>query len=231
MAPAPTPEHQDIVLEIAAHLRTHIKLAGPGRVFLSSVDVELWPKNVFQPDVVVVLNAHLNRIAAKKIIGAPDLVVEVVSPGGEVMDRIARHAVYARAGIPENWLVKPEAKSVEVFALEQGEYRSLGVYLTGNFPLSIPCTLFFSFMTFPAYSHFLASLHLIFPVQGSPEMAARCLQQLQEVFKRHDIPLQTVNCNVEGWAEDTTFHPLTEHDITKLHWNDTSGRFMHPEEE
>ena len=92
IAPAPTPEHQDIVLEIAAHLRTHIKLAGLGRVFPSPIDVELGPKNVFQPDVVVVLNAHLNRVAAKKIIGAPDLVVEVISSGGEVMDRIAKHA-------------------------------------------------------------------------------------------------------------------------------------------
>jgi Uma2 family endonuclease len=90
--------------------------------------VELGPKNVFQPDVVVVLNAHLNRVAAKKIIGAPDLVVEVVSPGGEVMDQVAKYAVYARAGIPEYWIVKPDAKSVEVFVLERGEYHSSGVF-------------------------------------------------------------------------------------------------------
>jgi Uma2 family endonuclease len=128
LAPAPTPEHQDIILEIAAHLRTHIKLAGLGRVFPSPIDVELGPKNVFQPDVVVVLNAHLNRVAAKKIIGAPDLVVEVMSSGGEVMDRIAKHAIYAHAGIPEYWLVKPNVKSVEVFILERGEYRSSGVF-------------------------------------------------------------------------------------------------------
>ena len=75
MAPARTPEHQDIVLEIAAYLRTHVKLAGLGRVFPGPIDVELGPKDVFQPDVVVLLNAHLDRVAAKKIIGAPDLVV------------------------------------------------------------------------------------------------------------------------------------------------------------
>lgn len=128
MAPAPTPEHQDIVLEIAAHLRTHIKLAGLGRVFPSPVDVDLGPKNVFQPDVVVVLNAHLDKVGAKKIVGAPDLVVEIMSPSSGVMDRIAKYAVYARAGIPEYWVVKPEGKSVEVFVLEKGEYRSLGVF-------------------------------------------------------------------------------------------------------
>src|SRR5437588_1116672 len=79
MAPAPSPEHQDIVGEIFSYLRTHIKLAGLGRVFTAPIDVDLGPKNVFQPDVVVVLNARLDRVAAKKIIGAPDLVVEVAS--------------------------------------------------------------------------------------------------------------------------------------------------------
>lgn len=63
------------------------------------------------------------------------------------------------------------------------------------------------------YTHFIASLRLIFPVQGSPEMAARCIQQLEDVFKRHNIPLETANCTIEGWAEDTVFHALTEHDI------------------
>ncbi len=128
MAPAPSPEHQEIVLEIASYLRTHVKLAGLGRVFPAPVDVDLGSKNVFQPDVVVVLNAHLDRVAAKKIVGAPDLVVEVVSPGSGVMDRIAKYAVYARAGIPEYWIVNPLRETIEVFVLEDGEYHSLGVF-------------------------------------------------------------------------------------------------------
>ncbi len=128
MAPAPSPAHQDIVGEIYACLRTQVKLAGLGRVFMGPLDVVLGAKNVFQPDVLVVLNAHLDRIQAKKMVGAPDLVVEVVSPGSGVMDRIARYAVYARAGIPEYWFVKPEKQTVEVFVLEDGEYRSLGIF-------------------------------------------------------------------------------------------------------
>lgn len=80
------------------------------------------------------------------------------------------------------------------------------------------------------YTYFIASLQLTFPVQGSPEMAARCIQQLEEVFNRHNISLETLNCIVEGWTEDTTFHALIEHDITKLRWNDALDRFMHQEE-
>jgi Uma2 family endonuclease len=128
MAPAPSPAHQDIVGMIFHYLLVQVKFAGLGRVFTAPIDVDLGPKNVFQPDVVVVLNAHLDRVAAKKIVGAPDLVVEVVSPGSGVMDRIAKYAVYARAGIPEYWIVKPEKETVEVFTLEDGEYRSLGIF-------------------------------------------------------------------------------------------------------
>src|SRR6266568_928184 len=128
IAPAPSPGHQDIVGEIFAYLRIHVKLAGLGRVFPGPVDVELGPKNVYQPDVVVVLNAHLDRVAEKKIIGAPDLVVEIASPSTAAVDRLTKHDVYARAGIPEYWIVKPERQTVELFVLEDGEYRSLGIF-------------------------------------------------------------------------------------------------------
>lgn len=128
MSPSPTPEHQDIVGMIAHYLLIHVKFAGLGRVFTAPLDIDLGPKKVFQPDVVVVLNAHLDRITKKRIVGAPDLVVEVVSPGSGVMDRIAKYGIYARAGIAEYWIVNATRQTVEVHVLEHGEYRSLGVY-------------------------------------------------------------------------------------------------------
>ncbi len=128
MAPAPSPSHQDIVGEIFSYLRTHIKLAGLGRVFTAPIDVDLEPKNVYQPDVVVILNAHLDRVAEKKIIGAPDLVVEVVSPSTAAYDRLTKYDVYARTGIVEYWIVKPASRSIEVLALENVEYHSLGIF-------------------------------------------------------------------------------------------------------
>ncbi len=78
--------------------------------------------------MVVVLNAHLDRATEKKIIGAPDLVVEVASPGTAAMDRIAKYERYARAGVTEYWIVKPAKQTVEVFVLDNGEYHSLGVF-------------------------------------------------------------------------------------------------------
>ena len=128
MTPAPSPEHQDIVGEIFSALRTHIKLAGLGRVFTGPIDVDLGPKNVYQPDLVVVLNTHLDRVAEKKIIGAPDLVVEVASPSTAAYDRLTKYEKYAHAGIREYWLVKPTSRSVEVLVLEGREYRSPGIF-------------------------------------------------------------------------------------------------------
>jgi Uma2 family endonuclease len=128
MTPAPSPEHQAIALEIASYLRTRIKLAGLGRVFMGPIDVDLGPKKVFQPDVVVLLNEHLDRVQAKKIVGAPDLVVEIASPSTAAFDRLVKYEVYARAGIAEYWIVKSTSRTVEVLVLENGEYRSLGVF-------------------------------------------------------------------------------------------------------
>ncbi len=128
MTPPPTPEHQSINLRLSHYLFVHAELVGLGRVFAAPIDVDLGPKNVFQPDVIVLLNEHLDRVAAKKIIGAPDLVVEVASQSTAAYDRLTKYEAYARAGIAEYWIVKPASRTVEVLALEDGEYRSLGIF-------------------------------------------------------------------------------------------------------
>jgi Uma2 family endonuclease len=83
---------------------------------------------VFQPDVVVLLKASHKKLKERHIVGAPDLVVEVVSPGSETHDRHRKINAYARAGVPEYWIVDPDARTVEVLTLDKGEYYSQGVY-------------------------------------------------------------------------------------------------------
>ena len=128
MAPAPTPDHQSIVAWLTYYLLAHVELGRLGRVLPGPVDVELGPKDVFQPDVVVLLNAHLDRIAEKRIKGAPDLVVEVASPSTAAIDRLTKYEIYARYGIPEYWIVKPIQRTIEVLVLQNREYRSLGIF-------------------------------------------------------------------------------------------------------
>jgi Uma2 family endonuclease len=128
MVPAPSWSHQEIALEIASHLRTHVRLTGLGGVFVAPVDVELAPNTVFQPDVVVLLKASREKLHEQHIVGAPDLVVEVASPSTRALDRLSKYDAYARAGVPEYWIANPEAKTVEVVVLEAGKYHSLGVF-------------------------------------------------------------------------------------------------------
>ncbi len=128
MTPAPSPEHQSIATRIAYYLFPHIDLAGIGKLYTAPIDVDLGPKNVYQPDLVVVLNTHMDRVGAKKIIGAPDLVVEIASPSTAAYDRLSKYEKYARAGIAEYWIVNPTRRTTEVLALESGEYRSLGIF-------------------------------------------------------------------------------------------------------
>jgi len=128
MAPSPNEWHQNAVFEIASYLRMHVKLTGLGRVYIAPFDIELNPGTVVQPDVIVVLNHNLDKITFSRIIGAPDLVVEVSSPGTVGHDRERKQQSYARAGVPEYWIADPWSRTVEVLSLVGENYRSLGVF-------------------------------------------------------------------------------------------------------
>jgi Uma2 family endonuclease len=126
--PAPGAGHQSVSARLVTFLVTHVEFAGLGRVFAAPVDVELAPDTVVQPDIVVILSANLDRITPSRIIGAPDLVVEILSPGTAGYDRREKQDAYARAGVGEYWIDDPGAQTVELLTLEQGGYRSHGVF-------------------------------------------------------------------------------------------------------
>ena len=128
MAPAPTIVHQRAIGRVFYYLMMHVELMGQGQVLPAPVDVELAATIVVQPDVVVVLPARAAIITSQRLVGAPDLVVEVISPGTAGYDRREKQDAYARAGVAEYWLVDPYAETVEVLTLAQEHYHSLGVF-------------------------------------------------------------------------------------------------------
>jgi len=128
LAPSSTGPHQDTIGEVIFHLRSHVKLPGLGLVSQAPFIVELSSKDVFQPDIFVVMNAHHDRVQENKVIGAPDLVVEIASPGTVAFDRLTKYDAYERTGVPEYWIVNLERRTVEVFVLEGDKFQSLGVF-------------------------------------------------------------------------------------------------------
>ncbi len=128
VAPAPEIPHQTAVTRILGEFLVHVEYKGLGRVLAPPTDVELGPDFVCEPDVLVVLNEHSERIIRSRIKGAPDLIVEVASPSTTRRDRTVKQRRYAQAGVREYWLVEPEQKTIEILILEDGIYHSAGIF-------------------------------------------------------------------------------------------------------
>lgn len=122
MSPAPHPAHQRIVARFWSKLNQFITPARSGECFLSPLDVVLTPHRVVQPDVFFISQARMG-IVRNHIVGAPDLVMEVVSAGSWRRDRIEKKALYEQAGVAEYWIIDPDSQTVEVFALIKGVYQ------------------------------------------------------------------------------------------------------------
>lgn len=131
VAPAPGTGHQSASGRLFAQLFRAIEESGLGRVFSAPTDVELSRVNVVQPDLVVVLREHERIVSPSRIVGAPDLVVEIASPSTVARDHELKRLLYERSGVPVYWLVDPDAQEVTVFEADAhggGRYRETGVY-------------------------------------------------------------------------------------------------------
>jgi len=121
MSPTPTPSHQTIVLRFGRLLDDFVRDHKLGIIFLSPLDVVLSQHRVVQPDLLFVSEAN-GAIIQDRIRGVPDLVVEVVSQTWK-RDRVEKKALYEQFGVSEYWIVDPESRSIEVFALVKGVYQ------------------------------------------------------------------------------------------------------------
>ncbi len=146
MAPVPTGSHQDAAGWFFYYLTVHVRLTGLGHVYTGPRDVELGQNVVVQPDVLVLLNDGLGKITESRVIGAPDLAIEISSPSTAIHDRHRKYVAYARAGVKEYWIADPKACTVEVLLLEGGVYHSAGVFsgeqtlpsqVVPNFPVQV----------------------------------------------------------------------------------------------
>jgi Uma2 family endonuclease len=128
MTPAPTLFHQAVKRRLVRLLEDFLDSRRLGAIFDAPTDVVLSKHDVVQPDILVVLEAHRSILAEKFVAGAPDLVVEVLSPSTEERDRTAKAKRYAAFGVREMWLVDPDAKSIEVLVNSGNGFRRDSLY-------------------------------------------------------------------------------------------------------
>ena len=137
MPDRPGTRHQRIFLRLLRRLDDFVTDRRLGEVAIAPLPVRLWPGKVREPDVMLMLSEHADRIT-ERWWGPPDLVVEVVSPrtadssGTEKTDREEKPWEYAQAGVQEYWLVHPSDRTIEVYALKGESYRLSGRYGVGE---------------------------------------------------------------------------------------------------
>ena len=122
ISPSPNFQHFDVLDKIADALKEEIKKENPGRIFFAPLDVFLGTTNAIQPDIFFISNANKTFIKEDGIYGAPDLIVEVLSPSNKNTDLIKKKAVYEQFGVKEYFIVDPSDKSVLGYYLKDGKY-------------------------------------------------------------------------------------------------------------
>jgi Uma2 family endonuclease len=126
MSPAPSTKHQTVSRRLQFQIYSQIELTGLGQVFNAPTDVELAPHDIVEPDLILVMNDRVAIITPSRILGVPNLLIEILSPSNPNHDRILKFEMYARTGVSEYWIVDPEEESVAQWVLKDGSYKLLG---------------------------------------------------------------------------------------------------------
>jgi len=120
--PSPDTLHRHVVRNLEAALRRQISRMDWGEVFHPPRGVVLSKTTLVLPDIFLLRKTRMGIIQGGKAIGAPDLIIEIVSNNSRVADLMAKRRLYAHHSIPEYWIVSPLARRVEVLIWSEVGY-------------------------------------------------------------------------------------------------------------
>lgn len=129
MSPPPVPNHQ---LTVGRLYRLIDDLKPNDVVFFAPIGVQFDDLNVPEPDVVWVAEDSKCIVGEKSLIGPPDLIVEVLSPGTTRQDRKGKFALYERHGVREYWIVDPVDRYIEVYQNQDHQFIRQGIFEPGE---------------------------------------------------------------------------------------------------
>ena len=119
VTPGPALRHQGIVMHLASQLHVFARSHDLGQVFTGPLDVLFAEGDYFEPDIVFVQKDRAELLSERGVEGPPDLVVEILSPSTAARDRGIKLERYRLFGVPEYWVVDPDARTVEVWRLAE----------------------------------------------------------------------------------------------------------------
>lgn len=123
MSPAPKDQHQLLVDEIYPELSLFVKRRKIGATRVAPYDIYFDSENIFQPDIIFISNERKHLIQEDGLHGAPDMVIEILSPSTAHYDLQEKKAVYERFGVTEYWVVDPATNGTTGFYLVKDEYH------------------------------------------------------------------------------------------------------------
>ena len=115
VSPPPVVRHQRILLKLSHLVQTYLDAHPVGEILFAPVAVLLSEFNVFEPDLLYLSKEHRDLLTLKNVQGAPDLVVEILSPSTRSRDKRLKRDVYERAGVREYWTIDPDHDVVDVY--------------------------------------------------------------------------------------------------------------------
>ena len=126
---APNTAHQRFSFRLSMSLGNFVLLGDLGEILVAPYEVLLTDPegiNIIQPDIIFVSKEREHIITPANIQGAPDLIVEILSPSTGRRDRTTKRDLYARHGVEEYWIADPELQTVIVMLLKDGAFETAG---------------------------------------------------------------------------------------------------------
>ncbi len=123
MTPAPKTSHQEISKNIEYELIKYEKSTINGKVLYAPVDILLAKNVVVQPDLIFILKENYEIITEYNIKGAPDLIIEILSPSTSHYDMFEKKEIYEKYGVKEYWIVDPDKQWVEVYVSHNKKFK------------------------------------------------------------------------------------------------------------
>jgi Uma2 family endonuclease len=128
LSPSPTFYHQHISGAMFVELRTWAVSSGIGKVVCAPMDVYFTETDTVQPDILFISEERMHIVEERYVRGAPDLVVEILSPSTSRLDLGAKMELYARHGVPQYWIADPDTRTARTLRLEAGNYAEVASF-------------------------------------------------------------------------------------------------------
>lgn len=132
MTPSPNTRHQRAVGRLFRVLSDHAEENDLGEVFIAPYDIVFSKWTALEPDLLFIRKDRASIVTEANVQGAPDLVIEILSPSNKAYDRKTKLRAYEKAGVPEIWYFDPEDDSAEILNLGGDGFYVVTARLSGS---------------------------------------------------------------------------------------------------